>query len=105
MSYVIVDQPQGLPTSVPAAVSVTSARLAVLRMHGRRRETWEKRGVSVLERFRYLYDESELQGWVPKVIELTGEAEQVHVVFNNCYGNYGTTNALEMGVLVADALS
>jgi uncharacterized protein YecE (DUF72 family) len=105
MSYVIVDQPQGLPTSVPAVVAVTSPRLAVLRMHGRRRETWEKRGVSVLERFRYLYNESELQGWVPKVIELTGEAEQVHVVFNNCYGNYGTTNALEMGVLVASALT
>jgi uncharacterized protein YecE (DUF72 family) len=101
MTYVIVDQPQGLPTSVPPEMAVTSSRLAVLRMHGRRMDTWEKPGATVLEKFRYLYDESELQGWVPKVIELAGEAEQVHVVFNNCYGNYGTTNALEMANLMA----
>lgn len=100
MSYVIVDEPQGFPSSVPPDTAVTSRRLAVVRMHGRRAETWEKPGTPVLERFRYLYSQDELQPWVPKVIEIAGEAEQVHVVFNNCYGNYGTTNALEMSGLV-----
>jgi uncharacterized protein YecE (DUF72 family) len=100
MSYVAVDEPQGFASSVPPDTAVTSARLAVVRLHGRRGETWEKRGTSVLERFRYLYNEEELAGWVPKLIEISGEAEQVHVVFNNCYGNYGTTNALEMARLV-----
>jgi uncharacterized protein YecE (DUF72 family) len=71
-----------------------------LRLHGRRGETWEKRGTSVLERFRYLYDDQQLSRWVPKIIEIAGESEQVHVVFNNCYGNYGTTNALELARLV-----
>jgi len=101
MSYVIVDEPQGFTSSVPPTTAVTSAALAVVRMHGHRAETWEKRGTPVVERFRYLYDESELTGWVPKVVEIAGESEQVHVVFNNCYGNYGTTNALEMAALVA----
>jgi len=100
MSYVIVDEPQGFASSVPPDTVVTSTRLAVLRLHGRRGETWEKRGTSVLERFRYLYDDQELSRWVPKIIEIAGESEQVHVVFNNCYGNYGTTNALEMARLV-----
>ena len=100
MSYVIVDEPQGFASSVPPATEVTSPRLAVLRMHGHRNETWEKRGTPVVERFRYLYDEKELEPWVPKIIEIAGESERVHVVFNNCYGNYGTTNALEMARMV-----
>jgi uncharacterized protein YecE (DUF72 family) len=100
MSYVIVDEPQGFASSVPPEIAVTSSNLAVVRMHGRRGETWEKPGTPVLERFRYLYDEPELKPWVPKIEEIAGESEQVHVVFNNCYGNYGTTNALEMAKLV-----
>ena len=103
MSYVVVDEPQGLPSSVPPEVAVTTPRLAVVRLHGRRADTWAKRGATVLEKFRYLYEENELQPWVPKIVEIAGESEQVHVVFNNCYGNYGTTNALEMARLVARA--
>ena len=101
MSYVVVDEPQGFASSVPPESRVTSPRLAIVRLHGRRGETWEKRGTPVVERFRYLYDERELAPWVPKIVEIAGEAEQVHVVFNNCYGNYGTTNALELSRLVA----
>jgi uncharacterized protein YecE (DUF72 family) len=101
MSYVVVDEPQGFASSVPPENAVTSPRLAVVRLHGRRAETWEKSGTPVLERFRYLYDERELAPWVPKIEEIAGESEQVHVVFNNCYGNYGTTNALELSRLVA----
>lgn len=103
MSYVIVDEPQGFASSVPPETAITSRRLAVVRLHGRRGETWEKPGTPVLERFRYLYGEEELQPWVPKLVEIAGESEQVHVVFNNCYGNYGTTNALEMSGLVQNA--
>lgn len=103
MSYVVVDEPQGFASSVPPATAVTSKRLAVVRMHGRRADTWEKPGTPAVERFRYLYDERELTPWVPKIVEIAGESEQVHVVFNNCYGNYGTTNALEMSSLVRSA--
>ena len=101
MSYVIVDEPQGFASSVPPVSAVTAPRLAVVRLHGHRDETWEKRGVPVVERFRYLYSEKELTAWVPKIEEIAGESEQVHVVFNNCYGNYGTTNALEMAALMS----
>ena len=105
MSYVVVDEPQGFASSVPPNTAVTSPRLAVVRMHGRRADTWEKPGTPAVERFRYLYDERELTPWVPKIVEIAGESEQVHVVFNNCYGNYGTTNALEMSSLVRSAAS
>ena len=100
MSYVMVDEPQGLESSVPAAVAVTSPRLAVIRMHGRRGDTWEKPGATVMEKYRYLYDSAELGEWVPRIEQAAEAAEHVHVVFNNCYGNYGTTNALEMSGLL-----
>ncbi len=101
MSYVIVDEPQGLSSSVPPDVEIPNKRLAVLRMHGHNKDTWEKRGATVHERFRYLYDRKELAPWVSKIAEITEGSDQVHVVFNNCYGNYGTTNALEMAALTA----
>ena len=104
MSYVVVDEPQGFASSVPPELAVTTPRLAVVRLHGHRADTWEKRGVSVLERFRYLYRPEELERWVPRIVEIAGESEQVHVVFNNCYGNYGTTNAAEMTRLVSAAV-
>ena len=47
-----------------AVVAATSPDLAVVRFHGRRTETWEAKGVQTVERFRYLYDDGELDEWV-----------------------------------------
>jgi uncharacterized protein YecE (DUF72 family) len=99
--YVVVDEPQGHPNSVPPLRAVTSPELSVFRFHGRRTETWAKPGVGVAERFRYLYDRAELAEWIAPIREAASAAKQVHVVFNNCYGNYGTTNALEMAELLS----
>jgi uncharacterized protein YecE (DUF72 family) len=75
---------------------VTSPDLAVVRFHGRRAETWEAQGIPVVERFRYLYSKEELGEWVPRVREAAAQAKDVHVLMNNCYANYGTTNAREI---------
>jgi uncharacterized protein YecE (DUF72 family) len=100
LPYVVVDEPQGLDSSVPPVVDATSSALAVVRMHGRRDDLWERQGVPTVERYRYLYDSRELTEWVPRIRSLAGKASAVHVVFNNCYANYGTTNALEMQALL-----
>jgi uncharacterized protein YecE (DUF72 family) len=96
LPYVVVDEPQGTENSVPPIVSVTASALAVVRMHGRRSGHWNRRGATVSEKYRYLYSRGELEEWVPKILEVSEHARDTHVVFNNCYGNYGTTNALEM---------
>ena len=57
---------------------------------------WNRRGVSVADKYRYLYDRDELASWVPRVLDVAETAEDTHIVFNNCYANYGTTNAREM---------
>ena len=54
-------------------------------------------------RFRYLYDRTELEEWVPRITHVAEQADTTHVVMNNCYSNYGTTNALEIAALIRDA--
>ena len=106
MSYVIVDTPPGMQSSVPPVAAATNESLAVFRFHGRRTETWEKPTNPVSERYRYLYDRPELAEWVPRIVEVTESVTHTHVVMNNCYGNYGTTNADEMtAMLIQDSSS
>src|SRR5947209_14615424 len=94
-----VDEPQGTSGSVPPVAEATT-NLAVVRFHGRRVETWDKPGVGVEERFKYLYDESELSEWVPKIQQLSRETEQVHALMNNCYADYGVRNAGQLAGLL-----
>lgn len=99
-AYVCVDEPQGLDSSVPPVAAVTSRRLAIVRFHGRRAEFWERPVATVSDRFRYLYDTGQLAEWMPRIAALAERAEEIHLVFNNCYANYGTTNAAEMAGLL-----
>jgi uncharacterized protein YecE (DUF72 family) len=100
--YVAVDEPQGFKSSVPPVVIPTNDELAVFRFHGRNRENWEKKDIPPSERFRYLYDEDELADWTPKIAAVARQARQTHVVYNNCFSNYGTTNAREAAELLAE---
>ena len=100
--YVAVDEPQGFKSSVPPVVVPTSEELAVFRFHGRNAESWEKKDIPPSERFRYLYDVDELADWTPKIAGIAKTTRQTHVVYNNCFSNYGTTNAREAARLLAE---
>jgi uncharacterized protein YecE (DUF72 family) len=102
ISYTSVDEPQGTRASVPPFAESTAA-LSVVRFHGRRQETWDKPGVGVEERFKYLYSEDELAEWVPKIQGLADSSEQVHVLMNNCYADFGVRNALQLHLLLEEA--
>jgi uncharacterized protein YecE (DUF72 family) len=99
-TYVVVDEPQGFPSSVPPVVART-APLAMVRFHGHNRENWEKKGITTAEKFRYLYKPEELKSWVPKIEELARGAQQVHAVMNNCYSDYAVRNADDLAELLA----
>jgi uncharacterized protein YecE (DUF72 family) len=100
---VIVDAPPGMRSSLPTTPLVTSSRLAIVRLHGRREETWEGRNEVVSERYRYLYDDAELAEWVQPVLDVSEQVAETHVIFNNCYGNYAPTNAIEFSAMLAAA--
>jgi len=99
LTYVIVDEPQGFKSSTPPVVERTSS-LAMVRFHGQNTKTWEAKGLSAAERFRYRYSEDELKDWIPSVRHLAEEADRVHVLFNNCYGDYAARNALQLADLL-----
>ncbi|GAC1480482.1 MAG: DUF72 domain-containing protein [Gemmatimonadaceae bacterium] len=96
LTHVIVDSPQGLDSSVPAVAEVTTDALAIVRLHGRRSATWEAPKVPTVERYRYLYSERELALWAATVAQTSAKATRTTVLFNNCYANYGATNAREL---------
>ena len=93
--YVCVDEPQGFRSSVPPVVAAT-APVALVRMHGRNYETWEKKGIGAAERFDYLYREEELEEWVPRVRQLADGAREVHVLMNNCRNDFAVRNARQL---------
>jgi uncharacterized protein YecE (DUF72 family) len=102
IAYVAVDEPQGFKSSVPGVVVPTNDDLAVFRFHGRNGENWEKKDIPPSERFRYLYDEDELADWTPRIAAVAKATKETHVVYNNCFSNYGTTNAREAAKLLAE---
>jgi uncharacterized protein YecE (DUF72 family) len=105
LPFVMVDEPQGSKSSVPDVFAVTSDKLALVRFHGRNVATWDAKGVTPAERFRYLYDRDELSEWVPRVTEAAGQAAEVHLLMNNCYANYGAVNARQIAKLLEEDLA
>jgi uncharacterized protein YecE (DUF72 family) len=103
LAYVCVDGPQGFPNSVPPVVAST-ADFAMVRFHGRNRETWNAKGLTPAERFRYLYDEAELTEWVDPIHELARSSSETHALMNNCYQDYGVRNAYQLGTLLDEGL-
>lgn len=103
LAYVMVDAPSGMESSMPPTVAVTSETLAVIRLHGRRVETWEARNDPATERYRYLYDREQLAEWTSRLPDIAQRTQGVHVVCNNCHANYGTTNADEITGMLIEA--
>ncbi len=100
LAYVTVDEPQGFPSSVPPVAAATTG-LAMIRFHGRNAETWRTPTPTAAERFKYEYAEDELREWLPRVRGLAQDADEVHVLFNNCYADYAVTNARQMARMLS----
>jgi uncharacterized protein YecE (DUF72 family) len=83
MSHVVVDAPRTEGKNVPLTVLALTTPILYVRMHGRNAETWNVRGGSAAERFDYLYSEEELAEWVPQLKELSKQAQEAYVLFNN----------------------
>jgi uncharacterized protein YecE (DUF72 family) len=102
LAFVVVDAPK--VSELPAVVAA-SADLAVVRFHGRADDTWKARTTTAAERFKYLYERRELQPWVPRIEQLAERADEVQLLMNNCYEDYGVRNAADLNDLLADVAS
>jgi uncharacterized protein YecE (DUF72 family) len=97
LPYVCVDMPQGYASSIPPVLAAT-ADLAVMRLHGHS-EHWESKDIH--ERFGYRYTQAELGAWAPRIRALAEQADDTHVLFNNCYRDYAQVNAQQLAHLLS----
>ncbi len=86
--YTSVDMPQGFVSSLPPLAAVTTPKLAYVRFHGRNVEQWKGKHDTATPRFAYL--------------DLASQANEDHVLMNNCYRDYAVVNARQLGDLLTD---
>jgi uncharacterized protein YecE (DUF72 family) len=99
--HTVVDEPQGFANCVPCVWEVTNPRLAIVRLHGRNRETWNRQGLSASSsRFDYLYAQDELAAMVPQIQAIARRASRVQVLFNTNMQDQGQVNARLMARLL-----
>jgi uncharacterized protein YecE (DUF72 family) len=101
LALVCVDEPQGFKSSLPPVAEAT-APLGFIRFHGRNSDTWERKGVSSDEKFRYLYNEKELGEWVPRIRDMAEKTSELHIIFKNKYADFPVINARQLGQMLGN---
>ena len=98
---VVVDEPQGIPNTIPSVWEVTNPDLCVVRLHGRNHGTWNRKGLKASSaRFDYDYDEAELREIAHGVEAIAKKAASTHVLFNNNYQDQGQRGAAALTALL-----
>ncbi len=95
-SYVCVDEPRMQTPNVLPPITAATADVGYVRFSGRNAATWNARVPTAAERFRYLYEETELQEWVEPIRRLSEQVQTTYVMFNNCFADYAPRNARQM---------
>lgn len=93
VAFCNIDQPL-LGQAVKPSEHVT-APIGYVRLHGRRYDQWfdpEKPS----DRYDYLYNKEELQGWKTKIEKVAKKADVTFVVANNHFEGKAPANALEL---------
>lgn len=98
LSLVCGDAPRA-PT-IPRPPYAATTDVAYVRLHGRNRQAWFRHEGTAAQRFKYLYPDRELHECAAAIRQMRA-ARVVHVIFNNCYADYGVRNALSMQRLLA----
>jgi uncharacterized protein YecE (DUF72 family) len=93
MACVAVDEPR--LKGLVGGSAVLTASFGYIRFHGRNAGNWWQHE-QAYERYDYLYQEPELEEWVPRIHSLAQGADHVFVTFNNHYKGQSITNARMM---------
>jgi uncharacterized protein YecE (DUF72 family) len=102
LAYVSVDEPQfDPPTTVPPLYRATTSTVYV-RLHGRNKANWNKRGLTPAQRFAYDYSQDELFDISGYIRSLASQTDNAFVMFNNCFRDYAVNNAMIMSEILRD---
>lgn len=80
-------------------VSLVTSKLGYLRFHGRNAAKWFKHK-EAWERYDYLYNNEELNHWLPQIQQMAGQSQDMYVLFNNCHQGQAAVNAKQMQELL-----
>jgi|WetSurMetagenome_2_1015567.scaffolds.fasta_scaffold210067_2 uncharacterized protein YecE (DUF72 family) len=89
VAFVCVDEPQLSSLMPPLAVSTSG--IGYIRFHGRNKKAWY--GTDSTARYDYLYSETELKEWAPKILEMSEKTKKLFVFFNNHAKSQAPINA------------
>ncbi|WP_326551829.1 DUF72 domain-containing protein [Micromonospora sp. NBC_01813] len=98
LSYVCVDMPQGLASSVPPVLVVT-ADPAVIRFHGHGAQ-WAAGNKQ--DKPQYAYRDRELVDWAQRLHALARDTTELHALFDNCCGDQAVRDAARLTELLGD---
>jgi uncharacterized protein YecE (DUF72 family) len=82
-----------------------TARVAYVRLHGRRYDSWfsDDPAVPPSERYNYLYSEQELEPWAARIQHLARSGDSTFVIANNHFEGKAIVNALQLVRLLTGA--
>jgi len=91
-----IDQPV-IGRSIKPSERAT-ARVAYVRLHGRRYDTWfgDDPNTPPSERYNYLYTEQELEPWAARIQRVAEGSDSTFVITNNHFEGKGVVNALQL---------
>jgi uncharacterized protein YecE (DUF72 family) len=100
LTYVAVDAPPA--SGLPRVMEATTPELAVVRFHGRDDSAWKNTKGTAAERFRYDYSDDELREVAGPAAQLAEQAQETHLLMNNCYRDFAVRNADRLREILAE---
>lgn len=100
LSYTCVDEPNIKGLVKPVVVATNS--LGYIRFHGRNKSKWYNNNAPY-ERYDYLYTDSELKEWIPRIKTLRKHTERLYIAFNNHFRAQSVRNAQMLSKLIANS--
>lgn len=98
VAFCNIDQPL-LGRAIKPSEHVTS-NIGYVRLHGRRYDQWFEPEKSS-DRYDYLYNGDELQGWKSKIENVAKKTQVTFVVANNHFEGKAPANALELKYMIS----
>ncbi len=83
---------------LPIPDPVTTSNLGYIRFHGRNSANWWA-GTNA-SRYDYLYSDDDLDGWLDKIAEMSGNTAILLIAFNNHWRGQAVRNAEQLGGLL-----
>jgi len=100
LTFCNIDQP-AIGASMPPTEIVTDRRFAYIRLHGRNRADWARKGAGRDKRYDYLYGNDEMEEWRRRAERVAAKSDALYIITNNHFRAQALVNAFQMKYLLS----